>query len=71
MTEPAIPTYRCILFNRNQLRFWCPHCRCPHYHGAPDGDPYKGAGHRIAHCYTDAGLRAHPYGYDLVVQEEA
>jgi hypothetical protein len=24
-------------------RFWCPHCRAPHVHGAMEG-------HRVAHC---------------------
>jgi hypothetical protein len=32
-----------------QWAVFCPKCRCWHFHGA-------GAGHRVAHCYTEPGM---------------
>jgi hypothetical protein len=44
------------------LSFYCPHCRTLHSHGAAGG-----AGHRLPHCHTAAGMAAYPYGYILEI----
>jgi hypothetical protein len=59
MTE--YPVVLCEPYGPNRRRvwrFWCEHCRCHHSHGAQ-------AGHRVAHCHTEAGKTAYPHGYVL------
>jgi hypothetical protein len=42
----------------DQWTFWCPFCRCQHWHSA-------GAGHRVAHCHSPEGTAAFDRGYIL------
>lgn len=41
-----------------QLRVWCEHCRCWHYHGLPYGD-------RACHCRWDVDSPYKDTGYVL------
>ncbi len=45
----------------SQIAFWCPFCRCVHYHGGGGGN---GGGHRVAHC-ADATSPFQVTGYDV------
>ncbi len=68
LTEP-IPTYVCEVTATRETRsvkFFCLHCRRAHWHGWPYGD--DDIGHRAAHCFTEAGMAAHPRGYELVAR---
>jgi hypothetical protein len=56
------PVFRCEV-DGGLMKFWCPHCRVEHVHGA-DG----AGGHRVAHC-----LPGSPYlhgGYILVTDKD-
>jgi hypothetical protein len=47
---------------KNGMEFWCPHCKCKHFHGL------GGPGHYVAHCWWAKS----PYkttGYNLVFAE--
>lgn len=48
----------------SQVRFWCMHCKCWHYHGASSGIIGSGDGHRHAHCYRPNSPYAKK-GYEL------
>jgi hypothetical protein len=47
-TTPVLPAYRSP--SGLQLRVWCEHERCWHYHGAVGPEPGAGDGDRFSHC---------------------
>jgi hypothetical protein len=63
VNEDGIPIVIAELSGTSQLSFWCPYCRCRHFHGrAEDLRP----DHRLAHCHVDISP-FHEKGYILVV----
>ena len=58
-----IPTMYCEASEHQQWFFWCVHCRCEHVHG-------EGEGHRVEHCYTEAGKQAYTRGYIIKLDPE-
>ena len=60
VNPPPIPTILCERTPRGNFRFWCQHCREYHLHGGAGGE-----GHRGSHCWSKAGRRAYPNGYNV------
>jgi len=48
----------------NSLVFACPYCMRNHTHGAAGG-----TGHRVAHCFSEAGRQVFARGYLLVERD--
>ena len=61
---PGPPTILCERTPSGQLRFWCQFCRKFHLHGGASG------GHRLAHCFSEAGREAYAAGYFLAVRDD-
>jgi hypothetical protein len=64
----GIPVVYGMKLNGAQIGFWCPFCRCAHYHGSGEKVSVSGHhilwGHRAAHC-TAANSPFKKTGYDL------
>lgn len=59
-----IPVYIAIQCNEHQVQFWCPYCKCYHYHGNCGGKDWEG--HRSPHCND---LKKHPRGYYILSEK--
>lgn len=44
-TEPVAPVVWVVQLPHGRLKFYCDHCRGPHFHGGSEG-------HRVAHCFN-------------------
>jgi len=45
---------------KSGMEFYCPHCKCKHFHGL------GGPGHYVAHCQPGSPWKAS--GYNLIVE---
>ncbi len=75
---PGVPAYFCDIRRSPETRhvsFECPYCKdrrgrpVRHSHGWPWTDDAIEPGHRVAHCDSEEGMRAHAGGYILVTDE--
>jgi hypothetical protein len=66
---PVVDSYRVLGDGAEVVNvvFWCRYCLRWHYHGAGNGQPGDGDGHRVAHCInrTSLYLTGDRHGYIL------
>lgn len=70
----GIPIVEVVPEGKTQVKFYCPYCKCWHYHGwviNPEVEPTDPdyLGHRVSHCHvSDSPLNR--LGYYLIFGED-